>query len=120
MPSSPTQKASRTTWVNGLPTIPTAANLAAEGIPPNPGPFFLGCTMLGKQMLRRHRSHVRQTRLCELRHPSKELAPQSSLMSEKGSSQASLARGNAATTRTAEVTISIALDSYRNLAIADM
>ena len=30
MPSSPSQKASRTTWVNGLPTIPTAAKLAAE------------------------------------------------------------------------------------------
>ena len=36
--SSPSQKASRTTWVNGLPTIPTAANLAAESISPTTGP----------------------------------------------------------------------------------
>ena len=26
------------TWVNGLPTIPTAANLAAESISPTTGP----------------------------------------------------------------------------------
>ena len=32
--------------------------------------------------------HVRQTRPCELRHPSKQLAPSSSLMGEKGQSQA--------------------------------
>ena len=38
MPSSPSQKASRTTWVNGLPTIPTAANLVAESISPSTGP----------------------------------------------------------------------------------
>ena len=38
MPSSASQKASRTTWVNGLPTIPTAAYLAAEGISPTSGP----------------------------------------------------------------------------------
>ena len=38
MPSSTSQKASRTTWVNGLPTIPTAAYQAAEGISPTTGP----------------------------------------------------------------------------------
>ena len=38
MPSSPSKKASRTTWVNGLPTIPTAAYLAAENISPTTGP----------------------------------------------------------------------------------
>ena len=38
MPSSPSQKASWTTWVNGLPTIPTAAYLAAEGTSPTTGP----------------------------------------------------------------------------------
>ena len=38
MPSSPSQKASRTTWVNGLVTIPTAAYMAAEGISPTTGP----------------------------------------------------------------------------------
>ena len=35
---TPSQKASRTTWVNGLPTIPTAANLTAESISPTTGP----------------------------------------------------------------------------------
>ena len=34
----PSQKASRTTWVNGLPTIPTAACLAAESISPTTAP----------------------------------------------------------------------------------
>ena len=34
----PSQKASRTTWRNGLPTTPTAAYLAAEGISPTTGP----------------------------------------------------------------------------------
>ena len=38
MPSSPQRKASRTRWVNGLPTIPTAAYLAAESISPTTGP----------------------------------------------------------------------------------
>ena len=54
------QKASRSTWVNGLPTIPTAANLAAESIPPTTGPgregnkrcsgavwYASGCDMTG-------------------------------------------------------------------------
>ena len=31
MPSSPSQRTSRTTWCNGLPTTPTAAYLAAGG-----------------------------------------------------------------------------------------
>ena len=56
----PSQKASRTTWVNGLPTIPTAANLAAESISPTAGPgregnkrcssavwYASGCDMTG-------------------------------------------------------------------------
>ena len=34
----PSQKALRTTWGNGLPTTPTAAYLAAEGISPTTGP----------------------------------------------------------------------------------
>ena len=34
----PSQRASRTTWGNGLPTTPTAAYLAAEGISPTTGP----------------------------------------------------------------------------------
>ena len=38
MPLSPSQKASRTTWGNGLPTTPTAAYLVAEGISPTTGP----------------------------------------------------------------------------------
>ena len=38
MPSSPSGKGIRTTWVNGLPTIPTTANLAAESISPTTGP----------------------------------------------------------------------------------
>ena len=33
-----TEKASRTTWVNGLPTMPTAAYLVAESISPTTGP----------------------------------------------------------------------------------
>ena len=37
-PPPPQRKASRTTWVNGLPTIPTAANLGAESISPTTGP----------------------------------------------------------------------------------
>ena len=37
-PPPPQRKATRTTWVNGLPTIPTAANLAAESISPTTGP----------------------------------------------------------------------------------
>ena len=32
------QRASRTTWGNGLPTTPTAAYLAGEGISPTTGP----------------------------------------------------------------------------------
>ena len=39
---TPSQKASRTTWVNGLPTIPTAANLTAESISPTRGPGWEG------------------------------------------------------------------------------
>ena len=38
MPSSPSQRTFRTTWENGLPTTPTAAYLAAEGISPTTGP----------------------------------------------------------------------------------
>ena len=34
----PSQKASRTTWVNGRPTTPTAAYLVAESISPTTGP----------------------------------------------------------------------------------
>ena len=36
--SSPSQKGSRTPLVDGLPTIPTAANLAAQSISPITGP----------------------------------------------------------------------------------
>ena len=56
----PHRKASRSTWVNGLPTIPTAANLAAESISPTTGPgregkkrcagavwYAFGCDMTG-------------------------------------------------------------------------
>ena len=59
-PPLPQRKASRTTWVNGLPTIPTAANLAAESISPTTGPgregnkrcsgavwYASGCDMTG-------------------------------------------------------------------------
>ena len=38
MPTSSSQRTSRTTWCNGLPTTPTAAYLAAEGISPTTGP----------------------------------------------------------------------------------
>ena len=38
MPPSPSQRASRTMWGNGLPTTPTAAYLAAEGISPTTRP----------------------------------------------------------------------------------
>ena len=38
MPSSPSQRTPRTTWGNGLPTMPTAAYLVAEGISPTTGP----------------------------------------------------------------------------------
>ena len=34
----PLTEGTRTTWVNGLPTTPTAASLAAEGISPTTGP----------------------------------------------------------------------------------
>ena len=59
-PPPPQRKASRSTWVNGLPTIPTAANLAAESISPTTGPgregnkrccgavwYASGCDMTG-------------------------------------------------------------------------
>ena len=36
--SSPSQRTLRTTWGNGLPTMPTAAYLVAEGISPTTGP----------------------------------------------------------------------------------
>ena len=38
MPSSPSQRTRRATWENGLPTMPTAAYLVAEGISPTTGP----------------------------------------------------------------------------------
>ena len=38
MPSSPSQRTPRTTWGNGLPTMPTADHLVAEGISPTTGP----------------------------------------------------------------------------------
>ena len=38
MPSSPSQRTPRTTWVNGLPTMPTTAYLVAEGISLTTGP----------------------------------------------------------------------------------
>ena len=38
VPSSPTQRTPRTKWRNGLPTMPTAVYLAAEGISPTTGP----------------------------------------------------------------------------------
>ena len=38
MSSSPTQRTPRTKWVKGLPTMPTAAYLVAEGISPTTGP----------------------------------------------------------------------------------
>ena len=38
MPSSRSQRTARTTWENGLTTMPTAAYLAAEGISPTTGP----------------------------------------------------------------------------------
>ena len=38
VPSSPSQRTPRTKWVNGLPTMPTAAYLVAEGISPTTGP----------------------------------------------------------------------------------
>ena len=59
-PPLPQRKASRTTWVNGLPTIPTAAHLAAESISPTTEPgregnkrccgavwYASGCDMTG-------------------------------------------------------------------------
>ena len=46
-PPPPQRKAPRTTWVNGLPTIPTAANLAAESISP-----ITGTGEGGKQKMR--------------------------------------------------------------------
>ena len=38
MPSTPSQKVSGTTWVDGLPTTPAEANLAAESISLTTGP----------------------------------------------------------------------------------
>ena len=38
VPSSPTQRTPRTKWGDGLPTMPTAAYLVAEGISPTTGP----------------------------------------------------------------------------------
>ena len=54
MSSSPSQRTPRTAWENGLPTIPTAAYLVAEGISPTTGPGREGREKTPKCLLSLH------------------------------------------------------------------